>query len=57
MPPLVKASFSGRSHRSALCLSRKIKILGAWARLHRESKLAAREVRAANRPRLGHVRS
>jgi len=34
-----------------------VKILGAWARLHRESKLAAREVRAANRPRLGHVRS
>ena len=29
------------------------KILAAWARLHRENNLAAREVRAANRPRLG----
>ena len=32
------------------------KILAAWARLHRENKHAAREVRAANRPSLGHVR-
>ena len=34
-----------------------VRILAAWARLNRESKLAAREVRAANRPCLGHGRS
>ena len=31
-------------------------ILAAWAQLYRASKFAAREVRAANRPRLGHGR-
>ena len=31
-------------------------ILGAWAQLYRTNKFAAREVRAANRPRLGHGR-
>ena len=33
------------------------KILAAWAHLYRDGKIAAREVRAANRPMLGHVRS
>ena len=32
------------------------RMLAAWARLYREGKLAAREVRAANRPSLGHIR-
>ena len=32
-------------------------MLAAWARLYRNGKIAAREVRAANRPLLGHVRS
>ena len=31
-------------------------ILAAWARVYRENRLAAREVRSANRPRLGHGR-
>ena len=33
------------------------KILAAWAKMYKGDKLAAREVRAANRPRLGHGRS
>ena len=32
-------------------------MLAAWARLYLNGKIAAREVRAANRPALGHVRS
>ena len=31
-------------------------MLAAWARLYRNGKIAAREVRAANRPLLGHAR-
>ena len=33
------------------------KMLAAWAKMYKGDKLAAREVRAANRPRLGHGRS
>ena len=33
------------------------KMLVAWARIYRENKLAASEVRAANRPRYGYGRS
>ena len=33
------------------------KMLAAWAKMYRGDKLAAREVRAANRPYIGHGRS
>jgi len=33
------------------------KILAAWAKMYKGDKLAAREVRAANRPCIGHGRS
>ena len=46
--------FAGADRKAGIAAPQ---MLAAWAQLYRNGKIAAREVRAANRPLLGHVRS